>query len=100
MMREEMDRLHQEQRAVKERRRESDRQVAHLDKAINFKCRIQALAKKLSRGLENMDFQQRREILRLLVCEVTYDDTGQVTIKEIISVNKCLLHPIIGDIRR
>ncbi len=41
------------------------------------------MAQRLTQGLEAMDFQQRRELLRLLVDEVVYNE-GQVTIKTII----------------
>jgi hypothetical protein len=69
--------------------------LTHLDKAISYKGQIQALAKKLSKGLEIMDFRQRRELLRLLVDKVIYDYAGQVTIKTIIPVNECQLHPVV-----
>jgi len=83
MMREETERLRQEQDATEERRRELQRQLSHLDKALTYQDCIQEFAHRLSQGLDRMDFTQRRELLRLLVDEVVYDD-HQVTIKTII----------------
>lgn len=83
MMREETERLRQERDTAEERRRELQRQLSHLDKAQTYQARIQELSQGVSRGLDLMDFTQRREFLRLLVDEVVYYD-GKVTIKTII----------------
>ena len=93
MMREEMERLHADQAAAEERRRELERQLAHLDRALSYQGQVEELAQRLSQGLEAMDFQQRRELLRLLVDEAIYDN-GKVTIKTIIPLNERRLHPV------
>lgn len=109
MMREETEHLRQERNAAEERRRELQRQLSHLDKALTYQDRIQEFAQQLSQGLDRMDFTQRRELLRLLVDEVVYDD-HQVTIKTIIplgsagSADEVQLYPVLqggqGDGRR
>jgi hypothetical protein len=45
-----------------------------LHKALSYQGQVQALAKRLTQGLEVMDFQQRRELLHLLVDEIIYDE--------------------------
>ncbi len=83
MMREEMEQVRSEQTSAEERRRELERQLAHLDRALSYKGQVEQLASRLSEGLDQMGFVERRELLRLLVDEVVYDE-GQVTIKTII----------------
>ena len=91
MMREEMERVRSEQTSVEERRRELERQLVHLDKALSYQGQVQELAQRLTQGLEVMDFQQRQQLLRLLVDEIVYDD-WQVTIKTIIPLQERQLH--------
>ncbi|MDP3063844.1 MAG: recombinase family protein [Chloroflexota bacterium] len=97
MMREEMERVRSERTSAEERRRELERQLARLDRALSYQGQVEALAQTLTQGLEAMDFQQRRELLRLLVDEIIYDD-GRVTIKTIIplggSPDKVQLYPV------
>jgi site-specific DNA recombinase len=93
MMREEMERVHDEQTKLQCRRRELELRIAHLDNVISYKGQIQKLAERLSQGLDSMDFEQRRELLRLIVDEVLYDD-GHVTIKTIIPLVDRQLHHI------
>jgi len=93
LMREEMERLSQERASAEERHRQLAGHLAHLDKALSYRGQVEELARRLSEGLENMDFSQRRELLRLLVDEVVYDD-GQLTIKTIIPLGEHRLHPI------
>ena len=69
-----------------------ERQVARLDKAISYQGQVEEFAKRLSQGLDQMDFSQRRDLLRLLVDEVVYAE-GRVTIKTIIPVEERRLHP-------
>jgi len=45
-----------------------------LAQALSHQGQVQALAKRLTQGLEVMDFQQRRELLHLLVDEIIYDE--------------------------
>jgi hypothetical protein len=98
MMREETERVHGEQAKLQGHRRELELRIAHLDNVISYKGQVQKLAGRLSQGLDSMDFKQRRELLRLLVDEIIYDD-GQIAIKTIIPLVDCQLHPIGGGIK-
>jgi site-specific DNA recombinase len=98
MMREEMERVCGEQTKLQDRYRELELKIAQLDSVISYKGQIQKLAERLSQGLDSMDFEQRRELLRLLVDEVLYDD-GHVTIKTVIPLVERRLHPISGGIK-
>ena len=55
---------------------------------------MEDLARRLSQGLDNMDFAERRELLRLLVDEVVYED-GDMSIRSILPVQ---LQPIPGGL--
>ena len=98
MMREEVERVHGEQAAAEARRRELETQLARLDKALGYRGQVEELARRLSQGLDQMSFAERRELIRLLVDEVIYDD-GKVTIKTIIPVDQCKLHPVAEGVR-
>ncbi len=52
---------------------------------------MESLAKRLSQGLDLMGFEGRRELLRLLIDEIVYDDGGGMTIKAILPFFR--LHP-------
>ena len=93
MMREEMQRIRSEHVIAEERYQELRRQLAHLDKALSYQGQIEELAQRLSAGIEVMSFNERRELLRLLVDEIVYDD-GHVTIKTIIPLGNGQLYPV------
>jgi len=98
MMRVEMERVRQEQGALEARRRELQGQLGRLDRAQSYKNQVQEFARRLSQGLEHMDFPQRQELLRLLIDEVIYDD-GQLTIKTVFPLETASdetrqLHPV------
>ena len=93
MMRAEMERVQGEQSAAEGRCSELETQLVHLDKALTFRGQIEKLARTLSRGLDQMTFTERRELIRLLVDEIIYDE-GNVTIKTIIDPAKCQLYPV------
>ncbi len=93
MMREEMEQAGKERATAGERYQELNRQLAHLDKALSYRGQIEELAQRLSAGLEVMSFNERRELLRLLVDEIVYDD-GHVTIKTIIPLGNGQLYPV------
>ena len=90
MMREEMERVSGERATAEQRSRELETQLARLDRALSYKGQIQDLARRLTGGLEHMDFNGRREMLRLLVDEVVYDE-GLLTIKTVLPLEQ--LHP-------
>ena len=52
---------------------------------------MEALAERLNQGLDIMGFEDRRELLRLLIDEIVYDDGGGMTIKTILPLGR--LHP-------
>jgi hypothetical protein len=56
------------------------------------------MAKRLSQGLDTMGFTERRELLRLLVDGITYDN-GEVSIKTIIPLEEHQLHPASREVR-
>lgn len=93
MMREEMDRVSGERATAEQSSRELETQLARLDKALSHKGRVQDLACRLTGGLERMDFNDRRELLRLLVDEVIYD-AGLLTIKTVLPLEQ--LQPVPG----
>ena len=91
IMRDEMGQVQQEQAAVQERMRELQRQLAHMDRALNYQGQVEDLTVRLRQGLDSMGFSERRELLRLLVEQVVYED-GQVTTRTILPLEQ--LHPI------
>ena len=96
MMREEMERIMQERASAEERCLELETRLAHLERAMSYQGQVEEPAERLSHGLDNMDFTECRELLRLLVDEVAYDD-GDVTIRTIIPIEQ--LHPIPRRVR-
>ncbi len=92
MMREEMDRVKEERAGADERRKELERQLSLLEKAMSYRESLEGFAGRVSVGLDTMGFDERRELLRLLVDEVVYED-GEVTIKTILPVDGVRLHP-------
>ncbi len=98
MMREEMDCVHKEYADAKKRGDELKQQIQRLDKAIRYRDQIEAMAKRLSQGLDTMGFTERRELLRLLVDGIIYDN-GEVSIKTIIPLEEHQLHPAAREVR-
>ena len=90
MMREEMERLETEKTELTEHRRALEAQVSQMNRASEYVERAEAFASRLSKGLDIMEFSERRELLRLLVDEVVYDQS-EVLIKTIIPLEP--LHP-------
>ena len=95
MMREEMEHVKQEQVTAEQRRRELETQLARLDRALSYRGQAEELANRLRQGLDTMEFAERRELLRLLVDEVVFDD-GRLTIRTILPLEQ--LHPIPGRV--
>ena len=67
--------------------------LARLDKALSYRGQVEELARRLSTGLGAMDFHQRRELPRLLVDEVVYEE-GKVTIRTILPLEPQRLYPV------
>ena len=66
-------------------------QLERLERASGYKEEVEALAERLNQGLDIMGFEDRRELLRLLIDEIVYDDGGGMTIKTILPLGR--LHP-------
>ena len=61
--------------------------------ALSHKGRVHDLARRLTGGLERMDFNERRELLRLLVDDVIYD-AGLLTIKTVLPLDQLQPAPV------
>jgi hypothetical protein len=90
VMRDEKVRVDQKRVAAEERRLELTAQLDRLDRALAYLDQVKDLTSRLAQGLDTLDFGGRRELLRLLVDEVVYDD-GQLSIKRILPLRQ--LHP-------
>ncbi|MFH0914054.1 MAG: recombinase family protein, partial [Chloroflexota bacterium] len=92
MMREEMENTQREQSELEKRKAELERQLARKSLTQGQENRIKSLVEKIGRGLDNLDFGGKRELLRLLVEKVIFD--GQkVEVQTVIPLGD-QLHPI------
>ena len=91
MMREETERVEKEKLDTEQRLSELQQQLERLERASGYKEEVEALAERLNQGLDIMGFEDRRELLRLLIDEIVYDDGGGMTIKTILPLGR--LHP-------
>ncbi len=80
-----------EKLAAEQRLRELQQQLDRLERASGYMGEAVALAKRLNQGLDAMGFEDRRELLRLLIDEIVYDDRGSMIIKTILPLGR--LHP-------
>ncbi|HEU65632.1 MAG TPA: hypothetical protein ENN57_03070, partial [Chloroflexi bacterium] len=92
MMREDMERIQKEQGELEKRKNELERQLAQRQLTQSQEARIRSFAKKIGRGLNNLDFAGKQELMRLLIERVLYDGQG-VEIQTIITLGE-QLHPI------
>lgn len=90
MMREETERVEEEKSNAEQRRMELERQLERLERANDYKGQVEDLANRLSQGLDVMGFGERRELLRLLIDEIVFEE-GRVSIKTILPLGR--LHP-------
>jgi hypothetical protein len=95
-MRDEKVRVDQERVAAEELRLELTARLGRLDRASEYVEQVEELTSRLAEGLDTLDFDGRRELLRLLVDEVVYDD-GQLSIKTILPLGR--LHPTSRGLR-
>ena len=100
MMREETERVEKEKLAAEQRLRELQQQLDRLERASGYKDEAVALAKRLNEGLGAMGFEERRELLRLLIDEIVYDDGGSMIIKTILPLGRLHPAPQEGDLGR
>jgi hypothetical protein len=98
MMREETQRIREEQASAERRHAELECQLTQLDKALGYRGQVEELARRLSQGLDQMSFVERRELLQLLVDQVVYDD-GKATMRTIIPLGEGQLHPVPQGVR-
>ena len=91
MMREETERVEKEKLDTEQRLSELQQQLERLERASGYKEEVEALAERLNQGLDIMGFEDRRELLRLLIDEIVYDDGGSMIIKTILPLGR--LHP-------
>ncbi len=96
-MKEETEKVEKEKLDVEQRLRELQQQLEMLERASGYKGEVEALAKRLSQGLDVMSFEERRELMRLLIDEIVYDDEGRMTIKTILPLGR--LHPASRRLR-
>ena len=96
VIRDEKVRVDQERVAAEELRLELTTRLGRLDRASEYVEQVEELTSRLAEGLDTLDFDGRRELLRLLVDEVVYDD-GQLSIKTILPLGR--LHPTSRGLR-
>lgn len=87
IMRQEMERVHQEQAACEGRQRDLQGHIQNLERATNYASQVEGLVDRFSKGLDSMSFSQRQELLRLLVQEVVCDK-GEVTIRTVLPLGQ------------
>jgi site-specific DNA recombinase len=95
LLREEMDRLKQEETTLEKRREELERRLSILTLSQAQEEEARALAARIGKNLDALGFNQRQEVLRLLVEKVYYRGT-ELEISTIIplSGDMCQLHPL------
>ena len=96
VMREEKVRVDREKVETEKRRLELTAQLGRLDAASAYLEQVEDLTTRLAQGLDTLDFDGRRELLRLPVDEVVYDD-GQLSIKTILPLRR--LQPTSRGVR-
>jgi len=92
MMREDMGLIQKEQGELEKRKTELERQLAQRQLTESQEARIRSFAKKISSGLDNLDFAGRQELTRLLIEKVLFD--GQVVEIQTIITPDEQLHPV------
>jgi hypothetical protein len=92
MMREDMGLIQKEQGELEKRKAELERQLTGKLLTQNSEDQIRSLMEKISIGLDNLDFMDKQELLRLLVEKVFYNGQN-VEILTIIPLGE-QLHPI------
>ena len=92
MMREDMELIQKEQGELERRRTELERQLAQRFLTQNQEAHIKSLTEKISIGLNNLDFNGKQELLRLLIERVVYDGQN-IEIQTIIPLGE-QLHPV------
>ena len=92
MMWEDMGLIEKEQAELEKRKTELERQLAQRFLTKKQEANIRSLAEKIGIGLDNLDFNGRQELLRLLIEKVLYNSQS-IEIQTIIPLDE-QLHPI------
>jgi site-specific DNA recombinase len=92
MMRQEMEYIQSEEDALEKRKNELERQFAQRQLTQNQELQLRTLIEKISTGLNNLDFNGKQELLRLLVDKVLHNGQS-IEIQTIIPLRD-QLHPI------
>ena len=95
LMREEMTRLQEEQAGLKRRQAELERRLSLFTLSESQEEKVRALAARIGKNLDALAFNQRQELLRLLVEKVYYRGT-ELEISTIIPLSGEMyqLHPL------
>ena len=95
LLREEMDCLKQEETTLEKRREELERRLSILTLSQAQEEQARALATRIGKNLDALGFNQRQELLRLLLEKLSYRET-EVEILTIIPIQAEMyqLHPL------
>jgi site-specific DNA recombinase len=92
MMREDMELIQKEQAELEKRKAELERQLTQRQLTQSQEERIRSSIEKIGKGLDNLDFSGKQELLRLLIERVIYNGQN-IEIQTIIPAGE-QLHPI------
>jgi site-specific DNA recombinase len=92
MMREDMELIQKEQGELEKRKAELERQLAQRQLTQTQEDRIRNLTEKISKGLDNLGFSGKQELVRLLIERVIYNGSI-IEIQTIIPLGE-QLHPL------
>jgi site-specific DNA recombinase len=92
MMREDMELIQKERDELEKRKTELERQLTQRQLTQTQEARIRSFTKEISKGLDNLDFSSKQELLRLLIEKVLYN-VHSIEIQTIIPLGE-KLHPI------
>lgn len=92
MMQEEMEIIQKEQAGIEKRKAELERQLSQRSLTKDQEANIRSLIEKVGAGLEELGFNGKQELLRLLIEKILYNGQG-IEIQTIIPLDE-QLHPV------
>ncbi len=92
MIREDMELIQKEQGELEKRKAELESRLAQRQLTQTQEDRIRSLTERIGKGLNNLDFSGKQELLRLLSERVVYDEES-IEIQTIIPLGE-QLHPL------
>ena len=92
MMQDDMEAIQKEQGTLEKRKSELEGQLAYRELTQNQEVQIKGFFEQVNSGIEHLDFNGRRQLLRLLVEKVCYNGED-AQIQTVIPLND-QLHPI------